>query len=69
MAKKREKLVTNYRVKLVIGKELSRATVADGKGWARTLREAEEMFASLVKKTSNILQAELYFNNQLIKKR
>lgn len=65
---KREKVKTNYQFILYIGKKLESATVANGKGFANSLEEAKSMFESIRKETSNILKAEFYYENKLIKK-
>lgn len=60
---------TNYRIRFVIGKTKERSTVTDGRGYAKSEGEAKEMFESVRKKTANILESELYFNDKLIEKR
>jgi hypothetical protein len=60
-------LKSNYQVKLWIGKESSNI-LCDGKGIANDKKDAEKMFDSLVKKTHGLINAELYFENVLIKK-
>lgn len=60
---------TNYRIKFTIGKDLGRVTKVDGFGLAKNRDEAERNFKALLSKTWGVLNAELYFENQLIKKR
>ena len=63
-----KKVHTNFRITLTIGASLERSTVADGRGYAPNLQEAKSRFDSVRKKTRQVLKAELYFEDKLIKK-